>query len=139
MNPEELKKDPVIKSIFDEGGMEQPSGKFTSTILKNIKAQSENSVYKYQPVISKSAWLVIAAIGLAFFIYLSFAMTPEGTGIELYGYALKFDTSFLKTFFSKIALSFTLSPILKTSLMALIFSTFFHLIIFELRSRSFFK
>src|SRR6056300_1251349 len=99
MSSEEMKKDPIIKSFFDEGGMEQPSGNFTSNIIKDIKAQSENSVYVYKPVISKSAWLIIAALGLALFIYLSFGVPPEGTGIELYGYAFKFDTPFLKNFF----------------------------------------
>ncbi len=139
MSSEDIKRDSIIKSIFDEGGIRQPSGNFTSSIIKSIKAQSENSVYVYKPVISKSAWLIIAALGLALFVYLSFGITPEGQGLELYGYALKFDTSFVKTFFSKIAISFTLTPILKTSLIALIFFTFFHLIIFELKSRSLIK
>lgn len=139
MSLEESKRDPIIKSLFDEGGIEQPSGDFTSSIIKSIREQSESSVYTYKPVISRTAWLAIAFVGIALFIYVSFGMSPEGQGLEFYGYSLKLDTSFITGFFSKIAISFTLSPILKTSLIALVFFTFFNLIVFEIKNRSFFK
>ena len=63
MSSEEFKKDPTIKSIFDEGGIEQPSDNFTNQIIKNIKAQSKESAFVYTPVISKNGWLVLAFIG----------------------------------------------------------------------------
>ena len=37
MKSEKVKKDPFIKSIFDEGGIEQPSEKFTNKIIDTIK------------------------------------------------------------------------------------------------------
>ena len=61
MSAKEIRKDPFIKSIFDEGGTEQPSGNFTNQIINTIKAQSKKSAFVYKPVISKKAWLVIAS------------------------------------------------------------------------------
>ena len=139
MSAEEIKKDPFIKSIFDEGGTEQPSGNFTNQIINTIKAQSKESAFVYKPVISKKAWLVIAFLGVSLFLYLLFGNAEPGQGLNLYGYSLNVDTSIIKGVLSKIAFSFELTPILKTSFLALIFFTFSNLIIFELKSRSFFK
>ena len=139
MSSEEIKKDPFIKSIFDEGGIEQPTGGFTNQIINNIKAQSKESAFVYTPIISRKAWQVIAFLGLILFIYLLFGTTSEGQGFDFFGHTLTVDTSIVKSIFSKIAFSFTLSPILKTSFLALIFFTFTNLLIFELKNRSFFK
>ena len=139
MSSEKSKKDPFIKSIFDEGGIEEPSGNFTKQIINTIKAQSKESAFEYKPVISRKAWLVIAFIGVALFIYLILGTSPEGQGINLQGYNIKVDTTAVTGILNKIAFSFNLTPILKTSLIALTFFTFSNLIIFELKSRSFFK
>lgn len=139
MSLEEIKKDPFIKSIFDEGGSEQPSDHFTSQIINTIKAQSNESAFDYKPVISKNTWLVVAFLGVSLFAYLIFGSPDQSQGLTLYGYSMNVDTSIIKGVFSKIAFSFELTPILKTSFLALIFFTFSNLIIFELRSRSFFK
>ena len=138
MSLEEIKKDPFIKSIFDEGGIENPPKGFTDQIIKNIKAQTSESSFEYKPVISKNVWLVLAFFGVSLFVYLLFGSSAEGHGLNLYGYTLNIDTSFIKGIFSKVAFSFELSPILKTSLIALTFFTFTNLLIFEIRSRSFF-
>ena len=139
MSSEEIKKDPFIKSIFDEGGIEQPSGDFTNQIINNIKAQSKESAFVYKPVISRNAWLIMAFLGIALFIYLLLGGATEGQGLDLFGFKLNMDTSIIRGLFSKIAFSFTPSPILKTSLIALIFFTFSNLLIFEWKNRSFFK
>ena len=139
MSSEEIKKDPFIKSIFDEGGIEQPSGGFTNQIINTIKAQSKESAFVYKPVISRNAWLIMAFLGIALFIYLLLGGATEGQGLDLFGFKLNMDTSIIRGLFSKIAFSFTPSPILKTSLIALIFFTFSNLLIFEWKSRSFFK
>ncbi|MCK5702374.1 MAG: hypothetical protein KAI29_14520, partial [Cyclobacteriaceae bacterium] len=112
---------------------------FTNQIIKNIKAQSKESAFIYTPIISKNAWLVLAFLGFSLFVYLLFGNVPAGQGLNLYGFTLNIDTSIIKGIFSKIAFSFELSPILKTSLIALTFFTFTNLLIFEIRSRSFFK
>jgi len=139
MNSEEIKKDPIIKSILDEGGLEKPSRNFTNQIINTIKAQSKDSVFVYKPVISRSAWLVLAFLGAALFIYLLLGLSPEGQFINFNEFALNIDTSKIKGLFSKIVISFEFTPILKTSLIALTFFTFSNLIIFELKNRSFFK
>ena len=139
MSSKEIKKDPFIKSIFDEGGIEQPSGSFTNHIINNIKAQSKESAFVYKPVISRNAWLIMAFLGIALFIYLLLGGATEGQGLDLFGFKLNMDTSIIRGLFSKIAFSFTPSPILKTSLIALIFFTFSNLLIFEWKNRSFFK
>ena len=139
MSSGKTKKDPFIKSLFDEGGIEQPSGNFTSNIIDTIKTQSPESVFEYTPVISRKAWLIIAFFGVALFLYLLLGFAPEGQGINLQGFAFKIDTTVVKGVFNKIAVSFELTPILKTSLIALTFFTFSNLIIYELKNRSFIK
>ncbi|MCG8308913.1 MAG: hypothetical protein MI975_16075 [Cytophagales bacterium] len=139
MKPEKIKRDSLIKSIFDEGGIEQPSGKFTSQIINTIKAQTQESVFEYKPVISRKVWLMIAFLGVSLFLYLLLGFAPEGRGLNLYGYTLNIDTGAVRGILNKIAVSFELTPILKTSLIALTFFTFSNLIVFELKSRSFFK
>jgi len=140
MKNQEVNRDPVIKSILNEGGLEQPSRGFTNQIINTIKAaQSKDSVFVYKPVISKNAWLAIVFLGVSLFIYLLFGNAGQGQGVNLYGYSLNIDPSIIKGVFSKITFSFELTPILKNSFLALIFFTFSNLIIFELKSRSFFK
>lgn len=139
MKHQEDKRDPFIKSIFEEGGLEQPSADFSHQILNAIKSESKDSVFVYKPVISRTVWIALTFVGLSLFIYLFFGYSPASQGADLYGFKLHFDLSPIQNVFSKIAFSFQLSPILKTSLMALSFFIFSNLVIFELKSRSFFK
>ncbi len=139
MSEHETHKDPYIKSLFEEGGAEEPSGQFTNRIIERIQAQSESSAYQYKPVISKGAWLAIAFVGLGIFLFLLFNNPGSGQGLDLYGYSLNIDLSNLKSILNKIAFSFELTPILKTSIVALFVFTFSNLIIFELKNRSIFK
>jgi hypothetical protein len=139
MSEQEINKDPYIKSLFDEGGTEEPSGRFTNSVIDKIKAQSAPSVFTYKPVISKSAWLTMAAIGVIVFFYLIFINPSSSQGLELYGYSLNFDFTKVKNIFSKVAFSFELTPIFKTSIIALFVFTFSNLIFFELKNRSILK
>ena len=139
MSSKDFKRDPFIKSIFDEGGIEQPSDGFTNQIIKNIKAQSAESVFEYKPVISRNAWLAIAFLGITLFLFIFFQSSGQSQGTEFFGYTVNLDTQKITGFFKNIAFSFKLTPIFKTSLIALVFFTFSNLIIFELKSRSFFK
>lgn len=139
MSSDEFKKDPLIKSLFEEAGKEQPSGQFTDQIMSKLKADTKESTFEYKPVISRTAWRIIAFLGFLLFMYLLFGSSAEGQGINIYGYSLNLDTSKIKSMFSKVAFSFEFTPIMKTSFLALIFFTFSNLIIFELKNRSFFK
>jgi hypothetical protein len=139
MSEQEIQKDPYIKSLFEEAGTEEPSKRFTNSVIDQIKAQSASSVFTYKPVISRSAWLTMAAIGVLAFLYLVFVNPSSSEGLELYGYSLNFDFTKVKNLFSKVAFSFELTPIFKTSIIALFVFTFSNLIIFELKNRSIFK
>lgn len=139
MNEQEIQKDPYIKSLFEEGGTEEPSSRFTNSVIDKIKTQSAPSVFTYQPVISKSAWLTMAVIGVIAFFYLVFVNPSSSQGLELYGYSLNFDFTKVKNIFSKVAFSFELTPIFKTSIIALFVFTFSNLIFFELKNRSILK
>lgn len=139
MSRQEPKEDRYIKSLLVEGGIEEPSSHFTNNILDAIKVQSESSTFTYTPIISRKAWMVIAFLGFAVFLYLIFINPSSGQGLELYGYSLNIDLSKVKNIFSKVAFSFELTPIFKTSIAALFIFTFSNLIIFELKNRSLFK
>ena len=139
MSAEDIKKDPVITSILNEGGLEQPSSNFTDQIINTIKAQSSEAVYQYKPVISRSAWLVFTFVGVALFGYILFGLPAETKYPAIQDFFASIDTSGLKNFMGSLTISIKLSPILKTSLIALTFFTFSNLIIFELKSRSLIK
>jgi hypothetical protein len=139
MSEHELNRDPYIKSLFEEAGAEVPSDRFTSSIIDTIKAQSSANPYAYKPVISRGAWLIMAFIGIAAFFYLLFVNPSGEKGLEVFGYGLSLDFSTAKGFLSKMAFSFELTPIFKTSIIALFIFTFSNLLIFELKNRSIFK
>ena len=139
MSSKEFKRDAFIKSIFDEGGIENPSNGFTKQIVKNIKSQSKESVFEYKPVISRNAWLAIAFLGIALFLFIFFQSPGQSQGTEFFGYTVNLDTQKITGLFKKIAFSFKLTPIFKTALIALTFFIFSNLVIIEIKSRSFFK
>jgi hypothetical protein len=49
------------------------------------------------------------------FLYLVFVNPTSSQGLELYGYSLNVDLTKVKSIFSKVAFSFELTPIFKTS------------------------
>ena len=139
MSEQELHNEKYIKSLMQEGGTEQPSSHFTTNIVEAINAQATSSSFAYKPVISKKAWIILAVVGLAIFLYLLFLNPSSGEGLSLYGYSLNLDLSKAKGLFNKVAFSFELTPIFKTSIIALVIFTFSNLILFELKNRSFIK
>ena len=139
MSEQEPNRDQYIKSLFDQGGTEEPSKNFTNNIIDTIKNETASSPYAYKPIISKNAWLTIAFIGVAAFLILMFFNPSSSEGLNLYGYSVNLDFSKVKNLFGKVAFSFELSPSLKTSIIALFIFTFTNLIIFELKNRSIFK
>ena len=139
MSANKFDQDQFMKSIMEDGGLEKPGSRFTDDIINTIKAGSQQGQFVYKPVISRSAWLVLAFFGILTFAYLMMVGgTPtESTGVL--GTKLNLDFSFFKNMFSKISFSFHLSPIFKTSLIALFLFTFSNLIVFELKNRSFWR
>ncbi len=139
MSNQEEFHDDYIKSLMQEGGLSAPSQDFTRNLIESIKARPAQSAYTYKPVISRGTWLVLAIVGIAAFFYLLFINPSDEQGLEVFGYGLSLDFSAAKGFLSKMAFSFELTPIFKTSIIALFIFTFSNLLIFELKNRSIFK
>ena len=137
MRADKLKQDPNIKSILEEGGLETPGDQFTSNIINKIEAQSLKTEYK--PVISRTAWLVLSFIGVAIFSYFLFVNASSGNGLSFQGYTLDFDFNEFKAFMGQFKISFELTPIFRTSLIALTVFTFTYLLFFELKSKITYK
>ena len=93
MSKQEPKKDQYIRSLFEEAGTEEPSKNFTNNIIDAIKNETATSPYTYRPIISKSAWLTIAFIGVAAFLILMFLNPTSSEGLNLYGYSVSLDLS----------------------------------------------
>jgi hypothetical protein len=139
MNEQEKHKDSYISTLLNEGAIERPPQRFTDNIINAIAAQSESSAYKYKPVISRTAWMIIAFIGVAAFAFLLFAGPSGGQGLDILGYSFSLDFSKIKELAGGITISFELTPIVKTSIIALFVFTFSNLILLELKDRSIFK
>lgn len=139
MKNEQIKKDPFVQYLIEEGGMEQPGEDFTKNIMGQLDQTPQNS-FSYQPVISRAAWIVLTVVGVGLFLVLS-VMTPQAGNepLDFFGYAIHVDFSFFTYFIHKISLSFELSPVMKTSLGALAFFSLFQLLIYELKRKSFYK
>lgn len=76
-NPIEL-KDEKLSSLLQNNLIEKPSLDFTSTIMETVEAKE---TYKYEPVISKKAWFIIATLCLGFVVYVLFNGKPSETSI----------------------------------------------------------
>jgi len=65
--------DDFVKKIVKSTGLETPSVGFTQNIMSKIVAQeAKSTVTVYQPLISKTSWLILATITLLLFAYVIF-------------------------------------------------------------------
>ncbi len=65
--------DDFVKKIVKSAGLETPSVGFTQNIMSKIVAQeAKSTVTVYQPLISKTSWLILATITLLLFAYVIF-------------------------------------------------------------------
>ena len=70
---ENKKLDDFIKKSIKEVGLEKPSVNFTDLVVSKIEAESAKPhVFQYQPIFSKSTWLIILAMVTAIFVYVIF-------------------------------------------------------------------
>lgn len=73
--------DDFVKKVVKNIGLETPSDHFTQSIMSKIAAQKENStVTIYKPLISKTGWLVLAAITLFLFAFIIFGNLDLNVG-----------------------------------------------------------
>ncbi len=141
MSLEEIKRDPAIKSMFEEAGVENPSAGFTENIIKNIEAQSAQSVFVYKPIISNRIWKILAFLFSSLILFIIFASPSGGAGqsVQLFKNVIKIDFTTITDIVQKMSISLDLSPIFKISLLALMVFSFINLLIIHNQSRSYFK
>jgi hypothetical protein len=73
--------DDFVKKVVKNIGLETPSDHFTQSIMSKIAAQKENSTITiYKPLISKTGWLVLAAITLFLFAFIIFGNLDLNVG-----------------------------------------------------------
>lgn len=73
--------DAFVQKRMKKEGLEKPSFDFTTTLLNRIEMQSvQNRGLAYQPLISKSAWYIMAAITLSVLAFLVFGNLNLETG-----------------------------------------------------------
>lgn len=70
-----------VKKIVKSAGLETPSDGFTQNIMSKIAAQEgKSSATVYQPLISKTSWLILATITLVLFTYVIFGKLDLSIG-----------------------------------------------------------
>ena len=134
MSTDDIKKDPLVKSLFEEVGAEHPSANFTNQIMDRVKAQSKENVFVYKPVIGRKFWLVLAVFGVTIIVYLMLTQPMENQPLNFFGNSVQLDTTVLSNLLKKIALSFD-SQILKICFLAMGMLTMANLFILQWKSR----
>lgn len=86
---EDRDKEKQIKKAVTEAGLEQPSGDFVHNVMQVIEEDKETSVYR--PLISGSAWGVIAGVISGIVLLSLLFNTENGWTVDLSMF------SFLKT------------------------------------------
>ncbi len=135
MNDNKINKDPLVSSLFEEAGAEQPSTQFADKIMHQIHGKSMKSVFVYKPVISRKAWILMAFCGLAIIVYLLTGNAGEVQPKDVYGFSLQIDTTFIAELLKKFTAVFA-SPILKASVLAFAAFAFANQLILYWKSRS---
>ncbi len=101
MKEEDKNIEKLIDKMMAENTLESPSFDFTSKIMSQVLVAEQSKIKTYQPLISKSTWIIIGfcLIGLA--VYASFfSGTEYNLGINK-SYTEKFSSVFSGIHFSK--------------------------------------
>ena len=82
--------DNFVEKVVKESSLESPSLDFTSNIMSQIEAVSQNEITVYEPLISKRVWL---AISILVIVSLSYGIL--GNGLESLGWFDNIDYSII--------------------------------------------
>ena len=82
--------DSLVEKVVKESSLESPSLDFTSNIMSQIEAVSQNEITVYEPLISKRVWL---AISILVIVSLSYGIL--GNGLESLGWFDNIDYSII--------------------------------------------
>ncbi len=126
--------DPVIKSLLEEAGTEQPSSQFSDKIMHQIHEKSMKSAFVYTPVIGRKAWILMALFAISLVVYLLTAYAGEVQPVESYGYDFHIDTTVFSSLLAKFTSLFA-SPILKAAILTFVVFTFINQLILYWKSR----
>lgn len=78
-NYEHNELDNFVKKMVKEAGLEAPSEHFTEQLLHKIElAGKQSPVTAYQPLISRTTWLLLGIGFIGLFVYFVFAGTDTG-------------------------------------------------------------
>jgi hypothetical protein len=79
MKKQEKKQNDLMKDLFTRHEMYEPSSSFADRVMYRISVEKRYNPEIYRPVISRTAWIVIAVFITAL-IFLSIYYGTEGTG-----------------------------------------------------------
>ena len=82
--------DSLVEKVVKESSLESPSLDFTSNIMSQIEAVSQNEITVYEPLISKRVWLAISILVIGI---LSYGIL--GNGLESFGWFDNIDYSII--------------------------------------------
>lgn len=82
--------DSLVEKVVKESSLESPSLDFTSNIMSQIEAVSQNEITVYEPLISKRVWLAISILVIG-----SLSYGILGNGLESLGWFDNIDYSII--------------------------------------------
>ena len=87
-------QDELMKDLFSHYEISEPSASFNERVMYRVSVEKKYDPEIYRPVISRTAWIVIAVLCLAF-VFLSFYFGNGGVGYldKIFSYRLDLDYS----------------------------------------------
>jgi len=88
----EKKQDELMKDLFTQHEVYEPSSSFTDRVMYRASVEKKSDPEIYRPLISRTAWIIIAAF-VAVMVFISFFYQTEGTGYldKLFSYKIDLD------------------------------------------------
>ena len=111
---EEALKDPALSSLLKRTSTEEPSQNFVSLIMNQVENPVE---IKYQPLIGKKTWFIIAGVLISFILFALLNDSPSQS-TPIIDKALPYLDS-LNSLIANPFKGFKMSPLLAISLMCL--------------------
>jgi hypothetical protein len=93
MKKQDRKKDELMRDLFSRQEVFEPSSSFTGRVMYRISIEKSYDAEIYKPLISKTAWIIIAA-SVAVLIALPFLVGGGGTGNIQYLPDISFNLDF---------------------------------------------
>jgi len=102
MKKQDQKRDEIMKDLFSRQEIFEPSSSFTERVMYRVSIEKSYDAEIYKPLISKTAWIIIAA-SVAVLIALPFLVGGGGTGNIRYLPEIGFNLDFNLSWISSVA------------------------------------